>query len=174
MGSETRSGLSWTLNFLGDVAYNQKEIDEARLIHEENAALLREWGDQNFLAYSLRRLGLIAWREQDYDKANSLCKESLLLNQGLGDIRGVLASLAAFAVIAFARERLDRSASLNAAVDTQLKSIGMRLLPIDNMEYERNLTALRAELDQKTFNRLWSKGQEMSLEDAISFALEET
>ena len=78
-GSPIRA--SWTLNFLGDVAYNQNEMHEARLIYEESAALLRELGDQNFLAYALRRLALIDWREQDYAKALLLCKETLLPNR---------------------------------------------------------------------------------------------
>lgn len=174
MGSGIRRGMTWTLNFLGDVAYNQNEMHESRLIYEESAALLRELGDQNFLAYALRRLALIAWREQDHDKAISLCKESLLLNQELGDVRGVLASLVAFAVIAFARGQFERSAILNAVVEAQLKSIGMRLLPIDKTEYERNLAVLRSALDEKALNRFWSKGGEMSFENAVSLALAET
>jgi tetratricopeptide (TPR) repeat protein len=174
MGSGIKSGMSWTLNFLGDVAYNQNEIREARLIYEESAALLGELGDQNFLAYALRRLALIAWREQDYDKAILFCKESLLLNRELGDVRGVLASLVAFAVIAFAQGQLERSASLMSAVEAQLKAIGMRLLPIDKMEYERNLAVLYSALDEKMLNRFKSKGREMALEDAVTYALQDT
>lgn len=173
MDSSSKSGMSWTLNFLGDVAYNQNQMQEARLIYEENAALLKQLGDKNFLAYSLRRLGLIAWREKDYEQANILCKESLMLNQELGDVRGVLASVVAFATIAFTQGQLERSATLMAAVEEQLKSIGLRLLPIDRMEYERNLASLHVDLNEKTLNRAWSKGRAMLLEDAVSFAMAE-
>jgi hypothetical protein len=143
------------------------------LIYEENAELLRQLGDKNFLAYSIRRLGLIAWRERDYEQANILCKESLMLNQELGDVRGVLASVVAFATIAFTQGQLERSATLMAAVEEQLKSIGLRLLPIDRMEYERNLASLHADLNEKTLNRSWSKGRAMPLEAAVSFAMAE-
>ena len=61
-----------------------------------------------------------------------------------------------------------------AAVETQLAAIGMQLLPVDKMEYERNLAQLRAQFDGRTFNKFWTKGKEMSLELAITFALEGT
>jgi len=174
MGPEGKVVLSWTLTFLGDVALNQNELKEARSFYEETVAILREIGDKNFLAYSLRRLGLLAWREKDYRKAIALCKESLSLNHELGDPRGVLASLSAFADIAVVQGKFERGATLMAAVETQLASMGMRLLPVDKMEYERNLAYLRANLDEKALTKFWAKGKGMSLEETIEFALKET
>jgi len=172
MGPEGKVVLSWTLTFLGDVALNQNESKEARSFYEDSVAILREIGDKNFLAYSLRRLGLLAWREKDYRKAIALCQESLSLNRELGDPRGVLACLAGFADIAVVQGKFERGATLMAAVETQLASMSMRLLPVDNMEYERNLAHLRTNLDEKILTKFWAKGQEMFLEQAIEFALE--
>jgi hypothetical protein len=59
------------------------------------------------------------------------------------------------------------------AMESQLVSMGMRLLPVDKMEYERNLTQLRAQFDERTLNKFWAKGKEMSPEQAIAFALKE-
>ena len=174
MGPEGRRGVSWTLTFLGDVALNQKESNEARSIFEECVAIQREIGDKNFLAYSVRRLGLLAWREKDFEKATVLCQESLSLNRELGDPRGVLACLAAFADIAVVQGKFARAAQIMAAVETQLAAMGMRLLPVDKTEYERNLAQLRAQFDERTLYKFWAKGKEMSLDDAIAFALQET
>jgi predicted ATPase/DNA-binding SARP family transcriptional activator len=174
MGPEGKLVLSWTLTFLGDVALNQNESKEARSFYEESVAILREIGDKNFLAYSLRRLGLLAWRGKDYRKAIALCQESLSLNRELGDPRGVLASLAGFADIAVVQGKFARAAQIMAAVESQLVSMGMRLLPVDKMEYERNLAHLRTKLDEKIFNKFWTKGKAMSLDDTIAFALKET
>src|SRR5215217_2169197 len=174
MGPEGGTGVRWTLTFLGDVALNQNESKEARSFFEETVAILREIGEKNFLAYSLRRLGLLAWREKDYQKAIALCKESLSLNRELGDPRGVLASLSAFADIAVVQGKFARGATLMAAVETQLASMGMRLLPVDKLEYERNRDVLRAELEEKILNKFWAKGKTMSLDQVIAFALEET
>jgi predicted ATPase/DNA-binding SARP family transcriptional activator len=151
MGPEGKLVLSWTLTFLGDVALNQNESKEARSFYEESVAILREIGDKNFLAYSLRRLGLLAWREKDFRKAIALCQESLSLNRELGDPRGVLACLAGFADIAVVQGKFARAAQIMAAVESQLAAMGMRLLPVDKMEYERNLAHLRTKLDEKDF-----------------------
>ena len=173
MGPEGRRGVSWTLTFLGDVALNQKESNEARSIFEETVAILREIGDKNFLAYSVRRLGLLAWREKDFGRAIALCQESLSLNRELRDPRGVLACLAGFADIAVVQGKFARAARLMAAVETQLAAMGMRLLPVDKMEYERNLALLRTQLDEKVSSKVWAKGKAMTFEEAIEFAMEE-
>jgi tetratricopeptide (TPR) repeat protein len=174
MGPEGKVVLSWTLTFLGDVALNQNESREARSFFEECVAILREIGDKNFLAYSLRRLGLLAWREKDYRKAIALCKESLSLNREVGDPRGVLACLAGFADIAVVQGKFARAAQIMAAVETQLAAMSMRLLPVDKMEYERNLAQLRAQFDETTLSKSWAKAKEMSLEQVIAFALDGT
>jgi tetratricopeptide (TPR) repeat protein len=174
MGPEGKRGVSWTLTFLGDVALNQNESKEARSIFEECVAVQREIGDKNFLAYSVRRLGLLAWREKDFERATVLCQESLSLNLELGDPRGVLACLAGFADIAVVQGKFARAAQIMAAVETQLATMVMRLLPVDKMEYERNLALLRTQLDEKILNKFWDKGKAMSLQQAISFALKET
>ena len=174
MDPEGKMGLSWTLTFLGDVALNQNESNEARSIFEESVAILKEIGDKNFLAYSVRRLGFLAWREKDFAGAIALCQESLSLNRELGDLRGVLACLAAFADIAVVQGKFARAAQIMAAVETQLAAMGMRLLPVDKMEYERNLAQLRAQFDERTLNKFWGKGKEISLELATAFALQET
>ena len=173
MGPEGNSGVSWTLTFLGDVALNQNELKEARSIFEAAVAILREIGDKNLLAYPVRRLGLLAWREKDFERAILLCQESLSLNLELGDPRGVLACLAGFADIAVTQGKFERAAQIMAAVETQLAAMGMRLLPVDNLEYERNLSILRAGLDMHILAKFWAKGNDMSLEDAIAFAVEE-
>jgi tetratricopeptide (TPR) repeat protein len=174
MGLEGKTGVSWTLTFLGDVALNQNESKEARSIFEAAVAILREIGDKNLLAYPVRRLGLLAWREKDFARAITLCKESLSLNRELGDPRGVLACLAGFADIAVVQGKFARAAQIMAAVETQLAAMGMRLLPVDKTEYERNLAQLRANMDKKAFLKVWPQGKRMSLEQAIVLALQET
>jgi hypothetical protein len=151
---------------------NQNASNEARSIFEECVAILKEIGDKNWLAYSIRRLGLLAWREKDYTQAIVLCQESLSLNREIGDPRGVLACLAGFADIAVVQGKFERGATLMAAVETQLDAMGLQLLPVDKMEYERNLAHLRANLDKKAFFKFWAKGKEWSLEEAIALALE--
>ncbi len=172
MGPAGKTGSAWTLIFLGDVAFLHYEAEWARSIYEEAVGVLREPGDINFLAYAIRRLGQLLWHQGNYEAAFTLCKESMNLNQQVGDPRGTIACLAGLAAIAAAQGRFERAAKLMAAVDTQLATIGIRLLFIDQIEYERNLANLRAKLDEKNFNKFWARGNGMSLDQAIAFALE--
>jgi tetratricopeptide (TPR) repeat protein len=172
MGYEGKTGRSWSLIYLGDVALIQEDVERARSLYQESIAFLRELGDMNFLAYSVRRLGQLAWREGDYEKAMALFRESLIKNQAVGDPRGAIACLAGFAAIGLAQGKYERAAQIMATVETQLTLIGIRLLPVDKMEYERNLAILRAKLDEKTLTKFWAKGKGLSLEQAVAFALE--
>jgi tetratricopeptide (TPR) repeat protein len=171
MGPDGRMGYAHALIYLGDVAIIEDNRDSARAIFEEAAEVLREAGDLNFRAYSVRRLGQLLWREGNYAAATSLCKESLSLNLEVGDPRGVMASLAGFAAIAAARGELERAAEIMAAVEAQLAAIGVPLLHVDRLEYERNLARLRTEVDEQTLAELWEKGARMLLDEAIAFGL---
>jgi tetratricopeptide (TPR) repeat protein len=176
MGTEGKLGYAMSLAFLGDVALNCNEAERARSLYDESAAVLREpdLGDINFLGYPIRRLGQLAWRAADYKNAVSLCTESLRLNHEIGDPRGVMCCVAGFAAIAVAQGTFDRAAILMAAVETQLTSIGIRLLYMDKVEYERNLALLPTNLGEKILAKSWAKGKAMTLEQAIEFALKET
>lgn len=173
MGDEGKMGYANALMFLGDVALNHHEGEWARSLYEESVAILREPGDINFLAYAVRRLGQMLWQYGEHERALTLCKESLKLNQEVEDPRGIIACLAGFAAIAITKEKYDRATQLMAAVEAQFTSLGIRLLYMDRVEYERNLALLHANLNEKTLTRYWEKGRTLSLEQAIVYALDE-
>jgi non-specific serine/threonine protein kinase len=173
IGPAGKTGSTWTLIFLGDVALNHSNPEWARSLYEETVAILRELGDLNFLAYSVRRLAELYWQKGDYDQARARLQESLTLNQEVADPRGITACLAGFAAVAVARKQYPRAAQLMGAVETQLASLGIRLLYMDKMEYDRNLAILQAKVDESTLKKFWAKGNGLSLEEAIAFALEQ-
>lgn len=174
IGSGGKMDSAWTLTFLGDAVSNLDEAARAQLLYEEAVTIWRKYGDQNFLAYSLRRLSQLAWRETQYEKAIALCAESLDLNLEVGDRRGVIACLAGFTAIAVAQKNWERAAQLGAAVESQLDSIGIPLLQLDQSELEQNLSSLHIHLDEHTLNKFQRKGKIMSIDEAMVFAIEET
>jgi non-specific serine/threonine protein kinase len=193
MGVEWRMEGARTLIFLGDAALNHQDREWAHSLYKESVDILKTVGDINFLAYSLRRLGQLAWCQGDYERAIPLCRESLTLNMQVNDPRGILACLAGFADIALVQGNLERAAVLMGAVDAQLSSsdtqryegpvgqhqfltvnaIGIRLLYIDQMEYERNLVLIREQLDVQTLSKFWVRGQKLSFQEAITYSLED-
>jgi len=162
-----------SLTFLGDVDFNQNDLESALLHYGQSISALRELKDRNFLAYVVRRMGQLKWYQGEYEKAALFCRESLTLNQELGDERGVIASISAFSGIATAQGRLAPAAQLFGAVEALLRSKNIQLVHMDRMEYDRNVATLHAQLDPLTFEKVWRGGSSMTLEQAIEFALKE-
>jgi hypothetical protein len=154
------------------VAFNQRDLQGARRLFEEAAGMLRGPGDMNFMAYSIRRLAHIAWLDGNYETASRQCEESLQLNREVGDPRGAIACVAGFAAIALRREEYGRAAALMAALDKELAYKNIRLLYLDRVEFERNLSSLRGSMSRKSFERSWARGKGMSFDEAIALALE--
>ena len=163
----------WSLTFLGDVDFYQDDLASARIHYEQSAGALRGIQDRNFLAYVVRRLGQLAWHSREFEKAALFCHESLTINQELGDERGVIASLSAFAGIATADGRHAYAAQLLGAVDALLKSKNIHLVQMDRMEYDRNLASVQAQVEQRTFEKAWTRGSSATVEQTVQFALKE-
>jgi tetratricopeptide (TPR) repeat protein len=161
------------LTYLGEVVFNQDQLDEARTLYQEIVNTLRETGDKISLALVIRRLGQLALREGNHETAIALCTESLNMNREIEDQRGVLASLSSFAAIALARGQGQAAAQLFGAVQAALSAMNLRFLRMDRIEYVRNLAALNALPGQASLEKARIKGMAMTTEQAVEFALKQ-
>ena len=66
-----------------------------------------------------------------------------------------------------------RTAKAKQPSNALQKAMGLGLQPSDKPEIDRFEAIVRAELDENTFKSAWEKGQAMTLEQAVAFALEE-
>jgi hypothetical protein len=66
----------------------------------------------------------------------------------------------------------EHAAILLGASESVLNTMGAKLQPADQIEIERYITAIKEQLDEKSFEDALAKGRDMSLEEAVSFALE--
>jgi predicted ATPase/DNA-binding SARP family transcriptional activator len=159
------------LIFVGDLAKHEGDLSAAKSLYEEAIAGLERVGDLNWRGYAVRRLAHLAWLAGEENKAFALCKESLDMNMQMADPRGIVACLAGFFSIATSVGEYANAAVLAGGVERQLTSTGIRLLLQDRLEFERNLASLRGHLGSKGFEKAYAKGQAMSLEAALAFAL---
>jgi hypothetical protein len=72
--------------------------------------------------------------------------------------------------VALGEGQTQRTAQL-LAVARRLVEIG-HMHPVDRDDYERDVALARAQLGEDAFTAAWAEGQAMSLEQAITFALE--
>jgi len=50
--------------------------------------------------------------------------------------------------------------------------MGRIMDPADQVEFDRTLAMVRAQLDEAAFNAAWAEGRKMTLEQAVEYALE--
>jgi predicted ATPase/Tfp pilus assembly protein PilF len=113
----------------GNLARQQGDYEQAKLMHEQSLELFHGMGDeyQLWTARELDVLGEIAQYQGDYTLATNLHSESLEIRYKIGDKEGIAISLGQLGVIALdqgriqqARELLEESLKLNRELGDKL------------------------------------------------------
>ncbi|RPI32077.1 MAG: hypothetical protein EHM70_09865 [Chloroflexota bacterium] len=147
---------SFSLAFRGDIALQKGDRSKARRVYEECAGLLRSLGNKLFLAYPMRRLGYLALDDNDIERAREYFQESLALNREGGDRRAEAACLASIAALALRLGKPVLAARLLGVVESQLESLSINLLFLDQIELGRTSGQLIASLKEEAFSSaLW-------------------
>lgn len=167
-----RWGIAVSLNNLGMLKRYQGEFAQARALLGESLALWREIGDRSYLANTLTSLGEVSIDQQDAASACQVLTESLTLTRGLGDKRSIAFLLENFARTALLQDDSSRAVVLAAAATSLRRTIGAALPESDQKHLDARMETARARLGQDEFTLAWERGQSMTMEQAIDFALE--
>ena len=66
-----------------------------------------------------------------------------------------------------------RAVRLLAAGEVLQEALGVTPRPIARMQYETVCAAVRARIDEATFEAAWTEGRAMTLEQTITYALDQ-
>jgi predicted ATPase/DNA-binding SARP family transcriptional activator len=163
-------GIAECMAGLGAIALEEGNIPQARVRFEEHLTLSKEFGDKDGIAACLFQLGYLAAQEGDYQRGLSLCEESLAIARELGSRATIAYQLERFAFIVSAQSQVRRAARLLGAAYGLRESINSPIPAHERAEYDREVTALRAQMDEAAFAAIWAEGQAMTLEEAIAYA----
>jgi predicted ATPase/class 3 adenylate cyclase/Tfp pilus assembly protein PilF len=167
-----RANIASTLNNLGLVTYTQGDYTAARSLHEACLAVCRELGSRGGIANSLNNLGLVAYAQGDLTGALALYEESLTMRRDLGDRGGIAWSLEGIADVASALAIPDRAARIWGRAHRLREETGLPLPPHERPRYDGEVATARAALgDDVAFDQAWHEGREMTLDQAIEYAL---
>jgi predicted ATPase/class 3 adenylate cyclase len=164
---------------LGEVARRRGRHAEARAHFEEALALttVRGAGPAAWIRWSL---GTVALQEGDPARAAAQYAAGLRLFDpdparlgGLVAHGGVVLCLAGLARARAAQGAAAAAARLSGAADAHAPTAGARLAPDDRAAYERDLAAVRAALGEAAFAAARAAGHTMTLERAVTCALED-
>ncbi len=168
-----RWGLAIALTDRGVVAEARADYDLANGFFEESAAILRELGDRWALSLPLRHLGIVASRQGDYVRAEALYKDSLVQCRQVGEKWLISLCLEELAGVAGAQGVYARAARLWGAEETLRERLGASVRALYRADYEHGVQAAKRELGEKAFAAAWAEGRAMTLEEAVSYALQE-
>ena len=160
---------------LGEVAFDQNDFDAARAHFAESLAAYRVLDDRAGIAKAVGALGLVAARTGDqHDEARRLLTESLLLRRDLNDRDGLASVLAGFAHLALAAAADGaRRASVLLAAAHALRTVLRTTLPVaEQARFDQDRAAARRALGETAFAAAWAEGSGLSLEQAVSRALD--
>lgn len=165
--------LAVALNYLGLVKRELGDYARAKALLEETLALAQELRDKWGTAFAQSNLGIVAWYQQDYPRAADLFAKSLRLRVEVGEKRGIVTSLVGLAAVAVAQGQGERAAMMFSTAEALREAIGVPLPPFIRSNYEQYVTATRTGLGERRFTEAWAKGQTMTLDEAIAYALGE-
>ena len=157
--------------YLGLVAYYRGDYEQASALLQASLPTLREIDDGVGIARALHGLGMVTRRQGDYARAQALFAEGLTTARERGARLEIVQCLEGLAGAAYAQRQLRRAARLFGAAGTLRRTIGAALSPGARVDYERDVAAVRAQLDEKTFAMEWAEGQALTMEQAMEYAL---
>jgi predicted ATPase/transcriptional regulator with XRE-family HTH domain len=182
-----RGAMANALQNLGGVEMSRGNYDQAALLIEESMALAQEQGI-NWLVADAQLLGAsLALRLGNPERCGVLLGKCLPYYQEAGSLARVTSCLAVSAELAHteaqaqrgraagpneSQAHLSRAARLLGAVYALRAAAGAAILPADPDNTDRTLAFVKAALDEKTFSRAWAEGTRMTVDRAITHALD--
>jgi predicted ATPase/DNA-binding SARP family transcriptional activator len=163
-----RGYIAQALNNLGELARCQGDDAKAEAYYLESLALFRLQGANVDAPRLIHNLGYVALHQGDVVRARTLFTESLETFRNQHSRRGVAECLAGLAAVALAQEDGARAARLWGAAEALRETAGVAMWAADQIEYERQLTMLRAGLDEPVLAAAWAAGRALPPEQAIA------
>jgi predicted ATPase/class 3 adenylate cyclase len=167
-----RFGYGWTLTALGMVARAQGRRELARAHLEESLTVSRELSDRQNTANVLGALAALARDQEEYEMARSRLRESLAILRDIGDRRGIAFVLEGFACLAAAENQPRRAISLAATAEALRRIIGAPPPPTWRADVERSVEIAKRILESDAVEKATERGHAMTLDAAMTFALE--
>jgi tetratricopeptide (TPR) repeat protein len=168
-----KQSLAECLNNLAMVVYSEGDLGRAAKLTEEAVTLQRELGTRAGVSMGLYNLGWMALLQDDLGRAADLYRESLSLSWDIGLNPIVQSALEGFACLTGAKGEAKPAVRLWGAAQAlhEAKSI-----PRDTdflAEADARISAVRSGMGEEAWEEAWRKGRAMTLDEAVSYALEE-
>jgi tetratricopeptide (TPR) repeat protein len=159
------------LNNLGNLAHWQRDLTAAEEYHTAALTIRREVSDTRGISLSQVGLGILAMERGDFPTAHTRLCEGLRLQHDLGDRSQIDSTLENIARAEEGSGNLERGITLRAAASAVRERFGIVSHPLRQENLDRERADLQTRLPTATFTHAWDRGTNLSLDDAVRFAL---
>lgn len=170
--------LSEGLRELGSLYYAEGDLTAAASLTEEALAEARAIGDVPRVFLALFQFVIISCLQNDPAKAKGYCFELWALGKETGSLFATAFALLTFGLAASFGEEPGKGARLLAATDMLLRQRGMELTSAEGEPsvkvYKQALERAQAQLGPAAFETAWAEGQQMTMEQALALATEQS
>lgn len=157
---------------LASVAAATGQLDDARCFLDEATSISQKLADTRFLGREAYMRGLLASNEGDIDIADAEFKEALRSASGRGEQILLTMALEGLARVAHANHDHDRATTLFGAAARIRGTLPWPVPPGELSVYDAALSSVREAVGPKSFEVAWTRGIEMSPEEAVRIALD--
>jgi tetratricopeptide (TPR) repeat protein len=162
--------LANLLNNLGIAETYRHNLERGEELTAESLAIRRRLDDPHGMALSLHTLSYYARMRQEWPRAKELLGEALGLYASLGTRENALECLESLAVVECEQGQHEHAAQLYGASGHLRELLHLPTHPNNQQAIENEIAGVRDRLKPDEFSHLWTRGQQMSLEEAIAFA----
>ncbi len=170
MASSREIPKSPSLVSLGILCNIQGDYEQAEIYFGEAASICREINLPNDFASFY--LGCANLRHGDYIAAKIHFIEFIIINRKQGTYNQVGEGLLGLAAVAAGLKHYELAARLVGAGQAIHDAIGWVMKPTDRIEIDPLLQIAREQLGEAKFDDLQTEGRAMTMEQAVSYALE--
>jgi predicted ATPase/DNA-binding XRE family transcriptional regulator/Tfp pilus assembly protein PilF len=175
---------AYALSRLGRVAWAQGDFELASIRLEQALTTCREAGAKNNIGFVLYYLGRVFQSQRDYVSARAHYIESLAVAREFGSRDGIASNLEALAALCVAQSQMEpsllrfedlrRATRLFGAAENLYPPLRFEMSAAERDEHDQAVAAARAALGEEAFAAAWAEGRAMTMEQSITYALEET
>jgi predicted ATPase/class 3 adenylate cyclase len=165
-----KSNVGMTLHGVGKLARRRGNPRQARVVFEEYLACGRESGVSLGIAEALIDLGQLDRAEGFLDRAEARVGDALTTLEAIRWPRGIATGIWTLATILIEKGEFERGVRAAGSVDS-LELTRPHRTPADELAYVEALAAARVRLGDEAFERAWTEGKAMSLDQAVQYAL---
>jgi non-specific serine/threonine protein kinase len=165
--------LMTTLNNLAIAVRRLKNFERAKELCAESIALAQTTNNRKSLAHAYSGMGEVCAQLRQFDQASRFHRQAITLRHELGDANGLQVS---FNSLAVGLDQLGASITatqLSSASEKIRRELKVVSSPATRAEHEAFIAQLRAKLGDAEFERAWTEGQTLTVEQAVAFALEQ-